>query len=237
MISPEVLRPADPGGLAAASPAGQAAPPLHHPSLPDVVRQTLRRRIINNELPAGSRLLETKLSEEFGVSRTTLRAALRELKNDGLVEIAPRRGCFVARMDAENIHDICFARFVLEAGAASEMAVDDALLAELAEVVAEMRTLAAEGDLQALVNADTRFHDAIVRAGGSRRVRDLWHGLDGQMGSLMRSSLERQGIDLGEVVVRHQTLLDAIASDDRQAIVEAIRAHYLQPAEPEEDRA
>lgn len=236
MISSELIRADEPGGLAAASPAtpGTIAPPLHHPSLPDVVRQTLRRRIINNELPAGSRLLETKLSEEFGVSRTTLRAALRDLKADGLVQITPRRGCFVARMDADDIHDICFARFVLEAGAASEMRVDSQLLAELESVVAAMDASAAEGDLQALVSADTRFHDAIVRAGGSRRVRELWHGLDGQMGSLMRSSLERQGIDLKEVVVRHQHLLDVITTERRPAIVKAIRAHYLDPVDPEE---
>ncbi len=239
MISRDALGVDEPGGLAAASPATPltvaplaAAPPLHHPSLPDVVRQTLRRRIVNNEIPAGSRLLETQLSEEFGVSRTTLRAALRELKNDGLVEITPRRGCFVSRMDADDIHDICFARFVLESGAASEMRVDDALLAELKDVISAMREASEEGDLQSIVAADTRFHDAIVRAGGSRRVRELWHGLDGQMGSLMRSSLERQRIDLAEVVVRHQALLDVIATGRAATIVKAIRNHYLAPVEP-----
>lgn len=236
MISRDALGLDEPGGLAVASPAAPVtvAPPLHHPSLPDVVRQTLRRRIVNNEIPAGSRLLETQLSEEFGVSRTTLRAALRELKNDGLVEITPRRGCFVSRMDADDIHDICFARFVLESGAASEMHVDDALLTELRDVLAAMRAASAEGDLESIVAADTRFHDAILRAGGSRRVRELWHGLDGQMGSLMRSSLERQRIDLAEVVVRHQALLDVIATRDAATIVPAMREHYLAADEPED---
>jgi GntR family transcriptional regulator, rspAB operon transcriptional repressor len=204
---------------------------IRHPLLPEVVRQTLRRRIINNELPAGTRLLETRLAEEFGVSRTTLRSALRELKNDGLIEMSPRRGCFVARMDPTDIHDICFARYVLEAGAASELrTIDDALLQALEEALKAMQAAADEGDLQAIVAADTRLHGLIVERGGGKRVVELWHGLDGQMDSLIRSSLERQGIDLREAVNRHRRLLDAVATRRKATIVRAIREHYLEPS-------
>jgi GntR family transcriptional regulator, rspAB operon transcriptional repressor len=209
------------------------AEPLRHLSLPEVVRLTLRRRIINNELPAGSRLLETKLAEEFGVSRTTLRSALRELKNDGLVEIAPRRGAFVARMNPSDIRDICFARYVLEAGAAAEARIDAALLERLDRAIEPMVVAAERGDLEAMVEADTQLHGVLVRAGGSRRVAELWHELDGQMGSLMRSSLERQQIDLDETVERHRLLVAAIATKRRPTIVKAIREHYLDPREPE----
>lgn len=201
---------------------------FHHPSLPDAIRHALRRRIVNNELPAGSRLLEVKLAEEFGVSRTTLRSALRDLKNDGLVEISPRRGCFVARMDPDDIRDICFARYVLEAGAAAELRADAALLEALEAVLGEMADAGARRDLDALVNADTRLHGLIVETSGRRRITELWHELDGQMGSLIRSSLERQGIDLPEVVERHRALVDAIASGRRATITKAIREHYLQ---------
>jgi DNA-binding GntR family transcriptional regulator len=200
---------------------------IPHLSLPDTVRLTLRRRILNNELPAGSRLLEVKLAEEFGVSRTTLRSALQELKNDGLVEIEPRRGAFVARMDYDHVIDICFTRYVLEAGAAAELRADDALLSALNEVLDEMLAAAKVEDMEAIVDADTRLHGMIVEAGGRQRVIDLWHGLDGQMGSVMRSSFERQGIDLNEIVVRHRPLVDAIATRRPTTITKAIRDHYL----------
>lgn len=213
------------GATAQAGNAGLTS--FHHPSLPDAVRLALRRRIINNELPAGSRLLEARLAEEFGVSRTTLRSALRDLRNDGLVEIAPRRGCFVARMDPTDIRDICFARYVLEAGAAAELRADAALLDALDAALDAMAGAAARGDLDAIVEADTRLHGLIVETSGRRRVAELWHELDGQMGSLMRSSLERQGLSLREVVQRHRTLLDALASGRRATIVKAIREHYL----------
>ncbi len=208
--------------------------PLEHLSLPDVVRLTLRRRIINNELPAGSRLLETKLADEFSVSRTTLRSALRELKNDGLVEIEPRRGAFVARMDPDDIRDICFARCVLEAGAATEARIDQQLLDDLEQELAGMEAAAERADLEALVEADTRLHGVLVQAGGGRKVVELWHGLDGQMGSLMRTSVERQHIDFEEAVQRHRDLIDVIATKRRAAIVKAIHAHYLDAVVPEE---
>src|SRR5580698_1334506 len=103
---------------------------ISHLSLPEVVRLTLRRRILNNELAAGERLIEANLAAEFGVSRTTLRAALMELKNDRLVEFNPRRGCSVARMSRAEIEDVCFARYLLESGAACEdrAVIDDNLI-------------------------------------------------------------------------------------------------------------
>jgi DNA-binding GntR family transcriptional regulator len=209
-------------------------PPISHLSLPDAVRLTLRRRIINNELPKGTRLLEAQLAEAFGVSRTTLRSALRDLKNDGLVEISPRRGAFVARMDPDDIHDICFARYVLEAGAASELRIDEDVLRELEDALDAMAAAAGRGDLEAIVEADTRLHGVVVKRGGGHRVVELWHGLDGQMGSLMRSSLERQGIDLTEAVGRHRTLIDALATKRRATIVKAIREHYLDATTPDQ---
>ena len=68
-------------------------------SLPEAVYGILSRRILNNEYGAGERLLEANMAEEFGVSRTTLRSALRYLASENLVELTQRRGCFVARMD------------------------------------------------------------------------------------------------------------------------------------------
>jgi DNA-binding GntR family transcriptional regulator len=204
---------------------------ISHPSLPEVVRLTLRRRILNNELPAGERLIEAGLAAEFGVSRTTLRAALMELKNDRLVEFLPRRGCSVARMSRAEIEDACFARYLLESGAACEerAVIDGDLVASLDKELEAMAEAAGAGDLAAIVECDTRLHSLLVEAGGRTRLAELWHALDGQMGALMRSSLEFQGGDLSEVVDRHQILIDAVRTADRAVLADAIREHYLSP--------
>ena len=204
---------------------------ISHQSLPEVVRLTLRRRILNNELAAGERLIEANLAAEFGVSRTTLRSALMELKNDRLVEFLPRRGCSVARMSRAEIEDACFARYLLESGAACEdrAVIDDNLISSLEKELDAMAECVEAGDLAAIVECDTRLHGLLVEAGGRVRLAELWHALDGQMGALMRSSLEFQGGDLSEVVTRHQTLIDAVRTKDRVLMAAAIKEHYLNP--------
>jgi DNA-binding GntR family transcriptional regulator len=205
---------------------------FHHNSLPEAVHDELRRRILNNEFSAGERLVELRIAEEFGVSRTTLREALRKLASENLVEITKRRGCFVARMDASEVRDSCFARFVLEAGAATDDLswITPEVIARLEGIVEQMRASALEGDMASIVDTDTEFHSVIVSAGMGNRVRELWHMLDGQMGSLMRSSLDQQGIDMNEVVERHIVVIDALRSRRYETIHKAIKDHYLSRA-------
>lgn len=204
---------------------------ITHQSLPEVVRATLRRRILNNELTAGERLIEANLAAEFGVSRTTLRSALMELRNDRLVEFSPRRGCSVARMSRAEVEDACFARYLLESGAACEdrSVIDDNLITSMEKELDAMAESAGAGDLAAIVECDTRLHGLLVEAGGRARLAELWHALDGQMGALMRSSLEFQGSDLSEVVTRHRMLIDAVRTKDRVFMAAAIKDHYLSP--------
>ena len=89
---------------------------LEHVSLPEAVGKALRRRILNNELPAETRLVEANLAAEFGVSRGTIRDAMRSLHAEGLIAIVPRRYSVVTRMSPADAEDVCFARYVLEDG-------------------------------------------------------------------------------------------------------------------------
>src|SRR5215471_800806 len=87
---------------------------LEHVSLPEAVGRALRHRILNNELPADTRLVEANLAAEFGVSRGTIRDAMRSLQSEGLIAIVPRRYSIVTRMSADDVEDVCYARYVLE---------------------------------------------------------------------------------------------------------------------------
>src|SRR2546421_11071751 len=87
---------------------------LDHVSLPEAVGKALRHRILNNEIPAETRLVEANLAAEFGVSRATIRDAMRSLQAEGLIAIVPRRYSVVTRMSLEDAEDVCFARYVLE---------------------------------------------------------------------------------------------------------------------------
>lgn len=202
---------------------------LVHQSLPETVRRVLRGRILNNELPSGARLVEALLAADFGVSRTTIREAMRELAAEGLVEIAPRRHTVVTRMSAEDALDVCFARYVLEAGIAQSLPakVRQGLDEPLDAVLDEMDAAANTGDLQAIVEADIHFHGLIVEASGRRRAGELWTAVNGQMGALMRGSIDRQHLALQCVRARHEPVREAVLHGTPRQIERAIHAHYI----------
>src|ERR1700751_103434 len=87
---------------------------LDHVSLPEAVGKALRHRILHNEIPAEPRLVEANLAAEFGVSRATIRDAMRSLQAEGLIAIVPRRDSVGTRMSPEDAEDVCFARYGLE---------------------------------------------------------------------------------------------------------------------------
>jgi len=171
---------------------------FEHVSLPEAIARVLRRRILNNELPAGTRLVEANLAAEFGVSRGTIRDAMRSLRAEGLIAILPRRYSVVTRMSPEDAEDVRYARYVLEdASVCQGLEHNAAALTEaLHESLREMAAAADDGDLDALVESDIRFHERLIEVSGRRRLKELWAMLNSQMGALMRSEIERRGISL-----------------------------------------
>jgi DNA-binding GntR family transcriptional regulator len=132
----------------------------------------LRHRILNNELPAESRLVEANIAAEFGVSRGTIRDAMRSLQAEGLIDIVPRRYSVVTRMSTEDAEDVCFARYVLED--ASLLQGDfgsrrKELLKSLRLALEHMSVAARLNDMDALVDSDTQFHEVLIDVSGRRR--------------------------------------------------------------------
>jgi DNA-binding GntR family transcriptional regulator len=202
---------------------------LEHVSLPEAVTRALRHRILNNELPAESRLVEANLAAEFGVSRGTIRDAMRSLQAEGLIDIVPRRYSVVTRMSTEDAEDVCFARYVLE-DASLENGFGNRrkdLLKALRLALEHMSVAARLNDMDALVESDTQFHEVLIDVSGRSRLKDLWSMLNSQMGALMRAELERQGIEMTETVKRHLAIVEAVTDGDLDRLRAELRIHYL----------
>ena len=215
--------------MATPSSTGRSRSPFLHRSLPESVHAVLRDRILNNEIPAGTPLLEVALAEEFGVSRTTIRSAMRELQAERLIEIAPRRGTTVIRMSESDAQEVCFARYTLESVAVRAMSRGQRR--ELADrmdgVLATMHICARKSDFAGMVEADTDLHRLVVDASRHPLISEMWSSLNGQMGALMRSSLDRQRITLEESVERHVDLIKALRELPTTAADSALREHYI----------
>jgi len=202
---------------------------LEHLSLPEAVGKALRHRILNNELPAETRLVEANLAAEFGVSRGTIRDAMRSLQAEGLIAIVPRRYSVVTRMSPDDAEDVCFARYVLEDGSvqAGFGASRKELARALRVAMQRMSAAAVTDDMDALVEGDTIFHELLIDVSGRHRLKDLWGMLNSQMGAVMRAEIERQGIDLSEAVHRHRPIVAAVEAGDLDRLRAEIRSHYL----------
>ena len=202
---------------------------LEHVSLPEAVGRALRHRILNNELPAETRLVEANLAAEFGVSRGTIRDAMRILQAEGLIAIVPRRYSVVTRMSPEDAEDVLFARYVLEHASFDRGFGPNRkdLVRNLRLALDHMSVAARTDDMDALVASDTRFHELLIDVSGRSRLKDLWSMLNSQMGALMRTGIDRQGIGLLEVVELHRGIFEAVSEGDFRRFRRELRDHYL----------
>src|SRR5215472_12452593 len=184
---------------------------LEHVSLPEAVGRALRHRILNNELPAETRLVEANLAAEFGVSRGTIRDAMRILQAEGLIAIVPRRYSVVTRMSPEDAEDVLFARYVLEHASFDRGFGPNRkeLVRNLRLALEHMSVAARTDDMDALVASDTRFHELLIDVSGRSRLKDLWSMLNSQMVEL------------------HRVIFEAVSEGDFSRLRQELRDHYL----------
>ncbi|MFF2242740.1 GntR family transcriptional regulator [Arthrobacter sp. NPDC058130] len=156
---------------AAGSALGTAAARLRVavPSVADRVATELRLQLAEGILLPGTRLTESTIAEDLGVSRNTVREAFAELAAERLVVRHPNRGVFVASLEAGDIHDVYTVRRAIEVSAIRGGGSPERVAAVRA-AVEEGKAAAAAGDEEALGSANQHFHGAIVALAGSRRL-------------------------------------------------------------------
>lgn len=194
--------------------------------LREVVFHTLRNAILTGDIEPGERLMEIKLAQKLGVSRTPIREAIRKLELEGLVVMAPRRGAQVAKITQEDMTQVLEVRAVLE-GLAIELAcdkVDSEKLDVLREKMIEFEKAVKGGDVVEIATKDVEFHDAIYDAAGNRRLVQILNNLREQM---YRYRLEyiKEEEKRQELIAEHKNIVEAIADKNKEKAKESILLH------------
>ncbi len=194
--------------------------------LRDVVFQTLRQAILKGELQPGERLMEIKLAEKLGVSRTPIREAIRKLELEGLVVMIPRKGAAVANITEKDTKDVLEVRRTLEMFAV-EVACDRITpeqLQDLREAAREFEASKGSADLIRIAEKDIRFHEVIYEATQNARLV--------QMLSNLRENMYRYRIEYlkdpnyyDSLVQEHREILNAVETGDKEAARLYMRAH------------
>ncbi len=184
-------------------------------SLHSRVFNQIRNDILNGVYEPGESLIETKLSEELGVSRTPVREAFRQLELEGLVQSVPNKGVTVRGVSEQDIQDIYTIRRLIE-GLAARWAAEKITpneLEELKEVVDLEEFYTKKGDYNQLLKFDTRFHDIIFRASKSMPLMhtlSTFHHYVQKARKVSMSTPKRAKEVLGE----HKAILQAIIEKD-----------------------
>jgi DNA-binding GntR family transcriptional regulator len=206
-----------------------SAAPLRRLSVSDELAAALRDRILDGDVPAGAPLRELELAEAYGVSRHTLRAALRTLAGDGLVRIEPNRGAAVAHLGADDVRGLFELRTAIELEAAYLALERHAgrLPGEVHDAVDRLTATCerARPSWRAVATAHADVHGAIVHAAGSQRIKTTYAALAAEL-QLFLVQL-RPVWPLERMVSHHRQLVRGL---EREGTV-ALRRHLRDGAE------
>lgn len=194
--------------------------------LRDVVFQTLRQAILKGELQPGERLMEIKLAERLGVSRTPIREAIRKLELEGLVIMIPRKGAAVANITEKDTKDVLEVRRTLEMFAV-EVACDRITpeqLVQLKEAAKAFEASKGSMDLIRIAETDMNFHEIIYEATQNERLVQMLNNL--------RENMYRYRIEYlkdpnyyDSLVREHQAILDAVENGCKEKARVYMRDH------------
>ncbi|MFY9417076.1 MAG: GntR family transcriptional regulator [bacterium] len=199
----------------------------------------IRDKIIAGEYKTGDNLVELKLAEEYGVSRTPIREALLQLEQEGLVRYEPNRGVVVLGISNQDIQDIYVIRRLIE-GVAAYWAASRATPEELesiAEVVDLIEFYTGKGDIEHITELDVKFHNLILEASKSRPLKQALGSFMHYIQRARTKSLKVPGRP-EESLKEHKAILAALQARDPEKAQEAMTQHvasvnYNLP--PEED--
>lgn len=188
----------------------------------ELVYKKLRRSILMGHRLSGSRLDVTGIANEYNISVTPVRDALHMLANEGLVDIKPRSGYFVARITLKQLKDLLDVRRILEVSS-----VERAALRVTESQIAELRAVHAgytgddEESYDRYTDENRRFHVLVASASGNHELADMVGKLHDRLARFM---VMRRAGKAQEVT--HKMIVDALENHDvasaRQALLDDI---------------
>lgn len=202
-----------------------AAVSLTPRALYEEVAELLRQRIFNRELAPGSWIDELKLAEEYGISRTPLREALKVLATEGLVTMKVRRGAYVTEVSERDLADVYHLLALLESDAAGVVAAQatEEQLRELQALHAQLE--AATGEREQFFAINERFHMRLLEIANNRWRDQMVADLRKVMKLNRHNSLLKSG-RIRESLAEHRAIMDALARHDSPAAMQTMQAHF-----------
>ena len=192
------------------------------------VAERLRQRIFAHELTPGTWIDEQKLAEQYGISRTPLREALKVLAAEGLVDLKPRRGCYVTEISRQDIDDIFPLMAMLE-GRCAFIAVQLAKPEDIRDLKAiheKLELAAKESRIDAFFEANQEFHRRIQELTNNRWLLSVIQDLRKVLKLSRLHSLSLEG-RLQQSLEEHRVIMAAFEAGDAEKAEKSMHDHLL----------
>ncbi len=195
----------------------------------DAVYQAMRQAIVTCVLKPGERLNVEELAQNFGVSLTPVRGAIQQLATEGLIEIRPRSGTFVASLNGQEVDETFKIRCALEclAGEEAVRKITPEQIRRLKELIRALKKkVVTDDDRKAHDKDNSELHQIIVEAAGNRKLQEMYNALNAHIKIVRIHAAETNWpVRMQEEQAEHEAIVTAIEARDAQALTAGLRKH------------
>lgn len=194
------------------------------------VRAEIERMIVEGDLEAGEKLNELTLSDAMGVSRGTVREAIRSLADSGLISLIANRGAFVHKLtlaEVRNLYDLRGAIFAMACASAARRVAEGTetrLPDKLRRNLEKMREALAEDRTDRYYSLNIDFHDMLMQGADNPKAKTMYDNLVKEMHLFRRRGLSKAP-NIARSIVEHEAILDAVAKGDPEGARAAAEQH------------
>jgi len=195
-----------------------------HLTLREKILENIRDAIISGSLKAGSRVSEPELADRYGISRTPIREAFRQLESEGYLTVIPRRGAVVSEFSQKDVEEFYAIKSILE-GYAARRACEKLTEKELGRLQAvndRLAELAEHNDIKTFFRVHGDFHDMFIKAADNEKLRELISSLVTRFQRLRLMSLSLPG-RMRISVQEHEKIIEAFRNKDAETAETLVR--------------
>ena len=195
-----------------------------HLTLREKILEHIRDAIISGSLKAGSRVSEPELADRYGISRTPIREAFRQLESEGYLTVIPRRGAVVSEFSQKDVEDFYAIKSILEGYAARQacMKLTDKELDKLQANNDRLAELADHNDIKTFFKIHNDFHDMFIKAADNEKLRELITSVVARFQRLRFTSLSLPG-RMKIVIQEHGKIIEAFRRRDAETAEMLVR--------------
>lgn len=195
-----------------------------HQTLREKILETIREAILRGTLRPGEKVPEPELAERFGISRTPIREAFRQLESEGFLTVVPRKGAVVTDLSERDVEEFYSIKSILEGYAARIAAekLSDRDIERLNGINERLEQLAREGDVKTFFRVHNEFHELFIRAAGNDKLAELIGQLVLKFNRLRMTSLSLPG-RMEISVLEHKKIIEAFQAHNGELADNLVR--------------